>query len=207
MRSLTILCFIALCVPAFAEIDEQQAFEMARAYAIAQEPDLSNPSTQITKKFSNQVIQLDLSDPYSFNGQTFWRNYSWYEYSGFGRAALYSGVGNLVHNPRASAPMASDVAADLQDRVIDWLAFWDARSSLDPNLKVGARRTKLFLYRFSLGLLQPSVAVAVDDQGKLFEPDPSNTLYPWPAGEKVDPTVERENYLRRQMFREILSAD
>lgn len=207
MRSLPILCFIALCAPAFAEIDEAQAYELARAYAIAQEPDLNDPATQVTKKFSDQVIQLDLSDPYPFNGQTYWRNYSWYEYTGIARTAQYTGVGTKVHDPRASSPMPSEVPGELQERVIDWLAFWDARSSLDPNLKVGARRTKLFLYRFSLGFLKPSAAVAVDDQGRLFEPDPSNHLYPWPASEQVDQAVERENYLRRQLYRELLQAD
>jgi hypothetical protein len=183
----------AAATPLVADVTHEQALELARTAALAANPDLAGPDLTIKYNYTDQVVALDISDPYRLNGQVFWKTYTHYEYTKVA-VAQFSGIGAKVHATAATDPMAADVPADLRPKVMEWLAYWDSQSSLDPDLRVGAHRTTAHLFRFKRGgLMGPSAFIGVDGDGKVFNLYVSNMLVPWKTTD--------DEQAREQLFR------
>lgn len=168
-----------LAAPLRAEITAAQALDLARAAAVAQHAELGQPDTTVKSAFSDQVIALDISDPYRLNGQVYWKNYTHYETTRVA-VAQYTGIGDKVHATQAAESMAAVVPDELKPKVLQFLAYWDAQSSLDPELKVGARLTKAWGFYFRRGGFSgPAAFVGVDADGQVFRLNVSGPLTPW----------------------------
>ena len=164
-----------------ADVTVDQALALARAAAIAQHADLAQPDTTVKQAFSDQVIALDISDPYRLNGTVYWRNYTHYETTKHA-VAQYTGLGDDVHAAAAAQPMASVVPDDLRPKVLEFLAYWHTQQSLDPELRVGAHATKAWGFHFHRGdLFGSSAFIGVDADGQVFHLNVQGPLTPWEA--------------------------
>ena len=72
-----------------------------------------------------------------------------------------------------------EVPAELNAKVMEWLAYWDSQSSLDPELRIVACKTKFYLFLFEQGNWGPYATVGVDTKGKTFKPSVDSPLFPW----------------------------
>lgn len=173
-----VILSLLLAVPATAEVDAAAAQEIARQVAIKIDPALNSPNTKVAKNETDLCVALDVSDPYKVNGELYWKNYTTYEYTKIG-VAQYSGIGTQVHAQSASEPMNSPLPPELKARALAWVAYWRPQGAVSPDVKIGARKTKVFLFRFYQGFLGPNAFVGVDSDGKSFELNLGNQLTPW----------------------------
>jgi hypothetical protein len=181
-----IILAAVVATPLLADVTAEQALELARAAAIAQNPELGQPDTTVRTSYSDKVLALDISDPYRLNGQVYWKTYTHYENTKVA-VAQYTGIGDKVHATQAAGPMASEVPDELKPKVLEWLAYWDAQSSLDPELRVGAHLTKAHGFYFKRGSFTgPSALIGVDAEGQVFRLDVSGPLVPWRLGQGAD---------------------
>ena len=177
---LACLCLLTPAVGFAMDIGANEAFAIASAYAIAQEPALDSDSTVVRRKETDKALVFTLSDPYYLNGDKFWRTYRHYEYTE-STVTKISRLGDQVISSAATSPLPAEVPANLKPKVMEWLAFWDSQSSLDPELRLGAKKTKVYLYLFEQGSWGPYAIVGVDGEGNTFRPNVENPLFPWRA--------------------------
>jgi len=179
IRLMTLALAAVLTVgPSFAQIDAEGARAIAWAAALEQEPELDSPETRSSTKTSDQVVLFDVSDPFSFNGEIFWRTYRWYEYTA-GAVTRLTGIGTARIEDTATAPLPALVPDSLRSKTLEWLSFWDARTGLDPNLKIGAQTSTVYLFHFYQDIMGPRAAIGVDNAGRTFRLNPENPLFPW----------------------------
>lgn len=194
-RPLLVLCF-CLFAPALsftAPINAEQAYEIALANAIAQDPALDSEDTVVRKKHSDKSLVFTVSDPYYMNGQKFWRTYRHYEYSAK-PVNKFTKIGAQLISPSANAPLPAKVPTSLNDKVMEWLSFWDSQSSLDPELRIGAGKTEVHLFLFEQGTWGPYATVGVDGDGNTFKPSVDSPLFPWRGRLRVKRAKFQEIY-------------
>ena len=107
-----IIILAALLVPAAtlrADVTPEQALQIARQAAIQANPALNSPATKVAKNQTDDVIALEVSDPYQLNGEVFWKTFTFYECTKFPAVAQYTGLGTKVHATAASSPMPAAV--------------------------------------------------------------------------------------------------
>lgn len=201
MRALVpILFLLSLCLPARAELTEADALQIARTAAISQNADFGQPGTTVRVAFSDKIVALTISDPYRLNGEVFWKTYTHYELNRLPTTAGTT-IGTNLLATQASAPATSHVAPDLRPKVLDWLAYWDGQSSLDPDLVVGARATKAWGFYFRRpSVYGPAAFIGVDADGVPFRLNVNGPLVPWP------PIGTARDALQASVFERLFSA-
>lgn len=199
MRALlSVMISIALAAPVRAELTEADALAIAKAVAVAQNADFGLPDTSVRVKFSDRVVALTISDPYRLNGELFWKTYTHYELN---RIPSHGGttIGIKPLASQAAEPAPSIVDAELRPKVLDWLAFWDGQSSLDPELRVGARATRAWGFYFRRpSVYGPAAFIGVDADGASFRLDVNGPLVPWPP--VGTPKAERQVRAFERLF-------
>ena len=179
----------SMTVPATAQITSDQALEIARQVAHQIHPDLDSPETKVHRNETDQCVAMDVSDPYQLNGELFYRTFTAYEYTK-NPVGQYTGIGERTHAASAPAPLPSNLPADLKAKVLEWVAYWRAQGHLSSDVRAGARRTKVYLFRFHRGgLMGPNAFVGVDSLGQTFELNLDSSLVPWGHDQPVNPRI------------------
>jgi hypothetical protein len=177
--------------PVRAEITPEAALALARQVAVQRDPRLDVPSVRIEKNQTDLCVALDVSNPYKVNGEQFWKTFTTYEYTKI-HVAPFSGIGTQVHATAGAAPLDSPLPEELKPKAMEWVAFWQANLNLGQDARIGARKTKVYLFRFHLGFMGPSEFVGVDSLGKTFRLNTGHQLTPWGHGLKPSPREKRQ---------------
>lgn len=183
LLAIPFIALIALTVPARA-LTPDSALEIAKAKMYAEFPELDHPQVKILRnQHSDKLMKIVFSNPFSLNGETYWNINTQYIWWGDPRIE-YHYVGGLKGPKNAPAPHEGAVEPAIKEEVVKYLAYLNASSSLNPNLRTAAKPASVHLFTFSkkTGSFDTDIfkVCGVDQDGQTFHPNAFSTLVPKP---------------------------
>lgn len=181
---LVIPLVLGLALTARAAVGPDEALAIAKQKMYAQYPELDHPQVKILRnQHSDKLMKLVFSNPFSLNGETYWNINTQYIWYGDPRIE-YHYVGGRKGPKDAPMPYDGTVDPAIKEEVVKYLAYLNAGTSLNPNLRTAAQPATVYLFTFSkkTGNFDTDIfkICGVDANGDTFHPNAFSTLVPKP---------------------------